>query len=72
MSFTLSFDEVVVTFFTTGTANTLPMMIWSMLRFGLTPEINAIATLTLAVSLVLALVGEMSLRKVQAQQGRAP
>lgn len=72
MSFTLSFDEVVVTFFTTGTANTLPMMIWSMLRFGLTPEINAIATLTLAVSLVLALVGEMSLRKAQAQHGAAP
>lgn len=72
MSFTLSFDEVVVTFFTTGTANTLPMMIWSMLRFGLTPEINAIATVTLAVSMVLALVGEMSIRKAQTERASAP
>ena len=72
MSFTLSFDEVVVTFFTTGTANTLPMMIWSMLRFGMTPEINAIATLTLVVSMLLAFVGEMSIRKAQTESSGAP
>lgn len=65
ISFTLSFDEVVVTFFTTGTENTLPMMIWSMLRFGITPEINAIATLTIAVSSILALIAEMAVRRAQ-------
>lgn len=63
MSFTLSFDEVIVTFFTTGRENTLPMVIWSMLRFGLTPEVNAIATLTLAVSGMFAIAGEVSLRR---------
>jgi spermidine/putrescine transport system permease protein len=65
MAFTLSFDEVVVTFFTTGRANTLPMVIWSMLRFGLTPEVNAIATLTVVISLAFALVGEVTLRRAQ-------
>ena len=63
MSFTLSFDEVIVTFFTTGTENTLPMVIWSMLRFGLTPEVNAIATLTTLVSATFAVVAEVSLRR---------
>ena len=63
MSFTLSFDEVIVTFFTTGTENTLPMVIWSMLRFGLTPEVNAIATLTTMVSATFAVVAEVSLRR---------
>ena len=62
MAFTLSFDEVVVTFFTTGRENTLPMVIWSMLRFGLTPEVNAIATITTLASAAFAVVAETSLR----------
>lgn len=65
ISFTLSFDEVVVTFFTTGTENTLPMMIWSMLRFGITPEINAIATLTIVVSCVMAGLAEIAIRRAR-------
>jgi spermidine/putrescine transport system permease protein len=63
ISFTLSFDEVVVTFFTTGTDNTLPMVIWAMLRVGITPEINAIATLTVVVSCLMAGVAEVIIRR---------
>jgi len=55
--FTLSFDELPVTFFLTGSRNTLPMHIWSMLRIGITPEINAIATLTVGASIVLIIAG---------------
>ena len=55
--FTLSFDELPVTFFLTGSENTLPMFIWSMLRIGITPEINAIASLTVLVSVLLILAG---------------
>lgn len=55
--FTLSFDEIAITFFLTGTENTLPMHIWSMLREGVTPEINAVATLTILVSVVLIFIG---------------
>jgi spermidine/putrescine transport system permease protein len=51
--FTLSFDEVPISFFLTGSDNTLPMHIWSMLREGVTPEINAIATITMSVSVLL-------------------
>lgn len=65
MSFTLSFDEVVVTFFTTGRENTLPMIIWSKLRFGITPELNAIATLTVVISGALAVIAETYLRRAQ-------
>ena len=53
ISFTLSFDEIPVTFFLTGRDNTLPMYIWSTLRRGITPEINAVGTIILVVSLVL-------------------
>lgn len=51
--FTLSMDEIAVTFFLIGSDNTLPLEIWGRLRRGITPEINAISTLILAVSIVL-------------------
>jgi spermidine/putrescine transport system permease protein len=53
LTFTLSFDEIPVTFFLTGRENTLPMYIYSTLRRGITPEINAIGTIIVVVSLVL-------------------
>ncbi len=55
--FTLSFDEIAITFFLTGTRNTLPMHIWSMLREGVTPEVSAIATITIAVSIAVIFLG---------------
>ena len=54
--FTLSFDEIAIAFFLTGADNTLPMHIWSMLREGISPEIAAIATITVSVSIALMLV----------------
>jgi len=56
ISFTLSFDEIPVTFFLTGRDNTLPMYIWSVIRRGITPEINAIGTIIVVVSILLILV----------------
>ena len=54
LAFTLSFDDFVITYFTVGAGNpTLPVLIYSMVRFGVTPEINAISTVLLAVSLAL-------------------
>ena len=43
--FTLSMDEIAVTFFLIGRDNTLPLEIWGRLRRGMTPEINAISTI---------------------------
>jgi spermidine/putrescine transport system permease protein len=54
--FTLSFDEIPVSFFLIGRDNTLPMEIWSRLRRGITPEINAISALILLFSFALILV----------------
>jgi spermidine/putrescine transport system permease protein len=51
LAFTLSFDEVVVSLFLKGRENTLPLLIWGRLRLGLSPEINAIATIITVVSL---------------------
>jgi spermidine/putrescine transport system permease protein len=51
--FTLSMDEIAVTFFLIGSESTLPLEIWGRLRRGITPEINAISTLILVVSIVL-------------------
>lgn len=50
--FTLSLDEIAVTFFLVGRENTLPLEIWSRLRRGITPEINAVSTLIFCFSLV--------------------
>jgi spermidine/putrescine transport system permease protein len=54
--FTLSMDEIAVTFFLIGRDNTLPLEIWGRLRRGITPEINAISTLIFAVSVALIVV----------------
>ena len=51
--FTLSMDEIAVTFFLIGSESTLPLEIWGRLRRGITPEINAISTLILVVSIIL-------------------
>jgi spermidine/putrescine transport system permease protein len=54
LAFTLSFDDFVVAFFVTGPgASTLPIEIYSMVKRGVTPEINALATLILLVSVAL-------------------
>jgi spermidine/putrescine transport system permease protein len=51
LAFTLSLDEFVITFFTTGPgATTLPIHVWSMVKRGVTPEMNALSTLMLLMS----------------------
>lgn len=53
LAFTLSVDEFIIAFFTAGAgraSTTLPMQIYAMIRFGVTPELNALATLVIAVS----------------------
>jgi len=64
LAFTLSFDEVVVSFFLAGRDNTLPLEIWSRLRRSLpTPELNAAASLLIAVSVVLVLISRFVVRE---------
>ena len=56
LAFTLSLDDFVITFFTSGPGSTtLPLHIYSMVKTGITPEINALSTLMLLSSIVLVL-----------------
>jgi spermidine/putrescine transport system permease protein len=61
--FTISFDETVITIFAIGQQNTLPMVIWAMMRRGFTPEVNALATLTFVASLILIVIVGIRLRE---------
>ena len=54
--FTLSLDEIAVSFFLIGRDNTLPLEIWARLRRGITPEINAVSTLIFVISVILILI----------------
>jgi len=54
--FTLSMDEIAVSFFLIGRDNTLPLEIWSRLRRGITPEINAISAIIFVFSLSMILL----------------
>ncbi|WP_455372947.1 ABC transporter permease [Limibacillus halophilus] len=61
LAFTLSVDEFIIAFFTAGpgqSSTTLPMQIYSMIRFGVTPEINAMATIVMLVSFTLVLLAQ--------------
>lgn len=66
LCFTLSFDDFVITFFNAGVGSgTLPMAIHSMLKFGITPEINAISTIMLVCSIGMSIVVSLIDRKKQ-------
>jgi spermidine/putrescine transport system permease protein len=62
----LSLDEFIVTFFTIGPQNTLPIVIWGQMRTGVTPVVNAVSTLMLVTTIVLMVIvrrlGETRLR----------
>lgn len=59
LAFTLSIDDVIISFFVAGPGSaTLPLKIFSMVKFGVTPEINALSTLMLLVTLCIAIMAE--------------
>jgi spermidine/putrescine transport system permease protein len=61
LAFTLSVDEFIIAFFTAGAgpaSTTFPMQVYAMIRFGVTPEVNAIATIVVAVSFTLILLSQ--------------
>ena len=63
LAFTLSIDDFVITFFVSGPgATTLPVRVYSMIRIGVTPEVNAISAVMLVVSIAL-LLGSLALQR---------
>ena len=54
LAFTLSLDDVVISYFTAGpSSNTLPLKIYSMIKTGITPDVNALSTLMLIVTIII-------------------
>ena len=70
LAFTLSLDDLVITTFTAGpSTSTLPMMIFSKVRLGVTPEINALATLMITlVAIVVVAAGVLMARNEKTRQ----
>ena len=63
LSFTFSFDDYIVPAFTNGTTNTWPIVLFSAVRFGLTPAVNALATIMLAVTVLAVTATAVILRR---------
>lgn len=63
LTLTLSFDEVIVTFFLVGTEPTLPLFIRAQTRFGFTPEINAAVTIIGLVSIALIVIATRAIER---------
>jgi spermidine/putrescine transport system permease protein len=64
--FTLSLDEIAVTFFLVGRQNTIPLQIWGLLRRGITPEVNAAATIVFLLSVAVIVLWARLMRQDEA------
>ena len=63
LSFTFSFDDFIISFFVAGANTTLPVYVFSSIRRGITPEVNVIGSMVLAVSLTLLIIAQLLLRR---------
>lgn len=64
LAFTLSLDDFLIAFFTAGVgATTLPLKVYSMVKFGVTPEINAVSTVLLAITIGATLLAQWLMRR---------
>lgn len=70
LSFSFSFDDYIIASFVNGSEVTLPLFIFNSIRRGLTPEVNAVATVVLSSSLVILFGAQLLLRRGK-QPGRA-
>jgi ABC-type spermidine/putrescine transport system permease subunit II len=72
LSFTFSFDDYVLPAFTNGTTNTWPIVLFSAVRFGITPAVNALATLMLGFTILVIIGTAIFLRRGRVKTGVAP
>jgi spermidine/putrescine transport system permease protein len=64
LSFTLSIDDVIISYFVAGPDfEILPLKIYSMVRLGVKPEINALCTVTFGLTILLVIISQLALRK---------
>jgi putrescine transport system permease protein len=71
LAFTLSLDDLVIASFTAGpSTNTLPMMIFSTVRRGITPEINALATIMIAIVTLFVILAGLTMARQEKKRQR--
>jgi spermidine/putrescine transport system permease protein len=64
LSFTLSLDDVIVSSFVTGPSyDVLPLKIFSMVKVGVKPEVNALATVMIVLSLIFVLISQLLMKE---------
>jgi spermidine/putrescine transport system permease protein len=64
LSFTLSMDDVIISFFVTGPEfEILPLKIYSLVRMGVKPEINALCTILFGFTLAVVMIAQMLLKE---------
>jgi putrescine transport system permease protein len=72
LAFTLSLDDLVISSFTTGPgATTLPMKIYSDVRLGVKPEINAVCSMMVAVVTVTVIIASIMTKRQEVERERA-
>ena len=72
LAFTLSLDDLVIASFTTGPgATTLPMRIYSAVRLGVTPEINAVCTILVGIVTMGVIIASLATKRQEVERQRA-
>ena len=72
LAFTLSLDDFVITFFTSGpNTTTFPVKVYSMVRFSVTPEVNAVSSLLILLTIILTAVA-LKLQDISGEAGTHP
>jgi ABC-type spermidine/putrescine transport system permease subunit II len=70
LTFTFSFDDYILPAFTNGTTQTWPIVLYSSVRFGITPAVNALAAIMLIATFVIVVVVALLLRRTRAARPR--
>ncbi len=71
LAFTFSFDDFIIAFFTSGQDQTVPIYLFASIRRGVSPQVNAIATVLLAVTILSMILAGLAYRRGQRRIGRA-
>jgi spermidine/putrescine transport system permease protein len=69
LAFTFSFDDFIIAFFTSGQDQTVPIYLFASIRRGVSPEVNAIATVLLTVTILAMVVAGLVYRRGQRRGG---
>jgi len=68
LAMAVSFDETLITVFLAGDTTTIPLRLWGMMRVGFKPEINALVTIVLLVSIIMAVITAIRIKPAEGNE----